>query len=162
MPTPRKFTYEYPADPDSVAALMRDPAFLKRRCEAAGESNVEVTIEELTDGMRVVVARDKAVDLPSFAKRMFKPQNRIVDDTHWRRQGEQWVGDYQVAIAGIPGEVRGTSTIAKTATGCEYISAFEVTARIPIVGGKLEGFVADKIEEAFRSNAKSNAEQLKS
>jgi hypothetical protein len=141
---------------------LHDPEFLKRRCEAAGEKNIEVTIEELPDGMRVVVARDKEVELPAFAKRMFNPQNRIVDDTRWHRQGEQWVAEYQVAIGGIPGEVRGTSTLAPSAKGCHYESAFEVTARIPLVGGKLEGFVADKLEETFRSNAQRNAEQLES
>jgi hypothetical protein len=162
MPTPRKITYEYPADPDTVAALLRDPEFLKKRAEAAGEKNIEVKIEELPDGLRVVVARDKDVELPSFAKRMFNPQNRIIDDTKWQRRDGQWVAEYEVVVAGIPGEVRGKSTLTPTAQGCSYESAFEVTARIPIVGGKLEGFVADKVEETFRSNAERNAEHLKS
>jgi hypothetical protein len=162
MPTSRKISYEYASNPDGVAALLRDPEFLKRRCEAAGEKNVQVRVEEQADGLRVVVERDKEVELPAFAKRMFSPQNRIVDDTRWRRHGDAWVGEYHVAIAGVPGEVKGKSTLAPSAQGCRYESSFEVTSRIPLVGGKLEGWVADKLEETFHQNALRNDEQLKS
>ena len=162
MPTSRKVTYEYASDPDGVAALLRDPEFLRRRSEAAGEKNVHVKVEELPDGLHVVVEREKEVDLPAFAKRMFNPQNRIVENTKWRRQGDRWVGEYRVEIAGVPGEVRGKSTLAPSAGGCHYESAFEVTSRIPLVGGKLESWVADKLEETFQQNARRNDEQLKS
>jgi hypothetical protein len=162
MPTSRKISYDYASDPDGVAALLRDPEFLKRRAEAAGEKNVQVRVEQLADGLRVVVERDKEVELPAFAKRMFNPQNRITDDTHWRRQGEQWVGEYHVAIAGVPGEVKGKSTLVPSPMGCHYESSFQVTSRIPLVGGKLEGWVADKLEETFQQNARRNEEQLKS
>jgi hypothetical protein len=162
MSTPRKITYEYAAKPDAVFALLHDKNFLRERAEAAGETNVEVTVEEVPDGFRVVVARDKEVELPAFAKKMFKPQNRITDDTTWRRQGEQWVASYEVVVAGIPGQVKGKSTLAPSAKGCHYESNFEVTARIPIVGAKLEGMVADRIEETFRANAERNAKQFES
>jgi hypothetical protein len=160
MPTPRRITYEYASDPDTVAKLLHDPVFLKSRSEAAGETNVDVRVEEVGDGMRVMVARDREVELPSFAKKMFSPQNRITEDTTWRRQGDHWVAEYHVQVAGIPGEVRGRSTLRPTAKGTQYESSFEVTARIPIVGGKLEAVVADRLEETFRANAERNAKQL--
>lgn len=162
MSTPRRIAFEYAADPDAVAALLQDKAFLKERAEAAGDTNIEVTVESVPDGFRVVVARDKEVELPAFAKKMFKPQNRITDDTTWRREGDQWVASYEVQVAGIPGQVRGKSTLAPSAKGCEYISNFEVTARIPLVGAKLEVMVADRIEETFRFNAERNAERFPS
>jgi len=162
MPTPRSLSYDYASHPDQVFALLRDPDFLRRRSEAAGESNVEVEVAETGDGVRVITARDKAVDLPAFAKRMFQPQNRIVENTTWRRQGDKWVAEYAIEIKGIPGEVRGHSTLTPSPTGCRYETRFEVTARIPLVGGKLEGFVAERIEEQLRSNAERNDAQLKS
>jgi hypothetical protein len=162
MPTPRTITYDYASNPEEVFALLRDPEFLRRRCEASGESNVDIRIDETADGVRVVTARDKAVDLPGFAKRMFSPSNRIIEDTTWRRQGDRFVAEYAIEIAGIPGEVRGKSTLMPSAEGCRYESRFEVTARIPMVGGKLEGFVAERIEEQLRNNAARNAAQLNS
>jgi hypothetical protein len=123
---------------------------------------VDIQVAETPDGVHVVTARDKAVDLPSFAKRMFSPSNRIVEDTTWRRQDGHWVAEYAIEIKGIPGQVRGRSTLRPSANGCRYESRFEVTARIPVVGGKLEDFVAGRIEEQLLSNAERNAQQLKS
>jgi hypothetical protein len=160
MPTPRRITYEYATDPDTVAKLLHDADYLRRRSELAGETNVEVKVEEVGDGMHVTVARDREVELPSFAKKMFSPQNRIVEDTTWRRQDGQWVAEYFVQVQGIPGEVRGKTTLKATGKGTVYESNFQVTARIPIVGGKLEAVVADKLEETFRANAERNAKQL--
>jgi hypothetical protein len=161
MPTPRTVTYEYPVAPDEVAALLRDPDFLRTRSEQAGDLNVEVKIEDIGDGLRVVVARDKQLDLPAFAKRMFQPKNRITDDVRWKRVGERWVGEYTLEIAGVPGEIKGRSTLAPTAGGCVHESSFEVTARVPLIAGKLESFVADRVEETFRDHAVRNAERLK-
>jgi hypothetical protein len=161
MPTPRTVTYEYPAGPDEVAALLRDPEFLKRRSEQAGDRNVEVKVEEAGDGLRVVVARDKELELPAFAKRMFQATNRITDDVRWRRVGERWVGEYTLEIAGVPGQIKGRSTLAPSAAGCVHESSFEVTARVPLLAGKLESFVADRVAETFRDHAVRNAERLK-
>lgn len=161
MPTPRTVTYDYASGPDTVAALLRDPDFLKRRCEEAGEKNVEVVIEDTGDGLRVMVSRDKQVELPSFAKRMFQPKNRIVDDVKWRRQGENWVGEYTLEFAGVPGEVKGTSKLVPSENGCRHESSFQVTARLPLFSGKLESFVADRVEETMRDHAVRNAARLK-
>jgi hypothetical protein len=161
MPTPRTVTWDYATGPDDVAALLRDPEYLKRRSEEAGDKNVEVTVEDTLDGMRVVVARDKEVALPGFAKRMFTPKNRIVDDVRWTRQGERWVGEYTLEIAGVPGEIKGKSTLFPSPNGTRHESSFQVTARVPLLAGKLEAFVADRVEETFRDHAARNAAQLK-
>jgi hypothetical protein len=160
MPTPRRITYEYGTDPDTVAKLLQDAVYLKRRSELAGETNVEVKVEPVGDGMHITVARDREVELPAFAKKMFSPQNRIVEDTTWRRQDGQWVAEYSVSVGNLPGEVRGKTTLVPSGKGTMYESNFEVTARIPLVGGKLEAVVADKLEETFRANAERNAKQL--
>jgi len=161
MPTPRTVTYDYATGPDTVAALLRDPDFLKRRCEEAGEKNVEIVIEDTSDGLRVMVARDKQVELPSFAKRMFQPKNRIVDEMKWKRQGDNWVGQYTLEIAGVPGEVKGISTLTASPNGCRHECSFEVTSRVPLFSGKLESFVADRVEETMRDHAVRNAARLK-
>ena len=46
MSTPRSISYDYASNPDEVFSLLKDPEFLRRRCEAAGESNVDIQIHE--------------------------------------------------------------------------------------------------------------------
>jgi hypothetical protein len=158
MPTPRNFLYEFPLKVEDMAALLRDPAFLRWRCEVAGDKNVEVSVEEGPAGHRVKVARDREVSLPAFAKKMFQSKNRIVDETVWKQDGERWVAQYEISIPGIPGEVRGRTSIVPSADGCRYESNFEVTSKVPLVGGKLESFVADRVEETLRANAERSTQ----
>ena len=153
MTTPRNFLYEFPLNVEDMAALLRNPEFLRWRAEAAGDKNVEVSVEESPSGLRVTVARDREIALPNFAKKMFQSKNRVVDETVWKRDGERWVAQYEIQIPGIPGEVRGRTSIVPSADGCRYESNFEVTSKVPLFGGKLESFVADKVEETMRANA---------
>jgi Protein of unknown function (DUF2505) len=162
MSTPRTFTYEYTRDPDTVARLLQDPEFIRYRAADGGERNVEVTVRASPDGVRVVVARDKEVDLPAFAKHLFTPANRVVDDITWHHDGQHWVGEYTIEVVGIPGEVKGKSKLLPTPAGTQYVSSFEVTARIPLIGGKLEKFVADQVEGTMRAHASRNAARLSS
>lgn len=162
MSTPRSFQYEYGKDADAVAAMLRDPEFLRWRAEAAGDTNIDVRIEPAPTGMRVTVARTREVNLPGFAKKMFGSVNRIVDETVWKQEDGRWVGEYAINITGIPGEVKGSISLVPLATGCRFESAFEVTSKVPMFASKLESFVADKVEETLRANAERNAQYLSS
>jgi hypothetical protein len=162
MSTPRSFRYDYPKNADVVAAMLRNPEFLRWRAETAGDRNVEVTIEERAHGLVVRVARDREVVLPAFARKMFGAVNRVVDETVWTRDGERWLGMYAIEIPGIPGEVKGHLALVPRAEGCSYESAFEVTSKLPMLGSKVESFVADRVEETLRANAERNAQYLAS
>jgi hypothetical protein len=162
MATERTFTYRYEHDADAVAQLLRDPSYLKARCEAAGERNVEIQVEPQGDAVRVIVARDRTTSLPSFAKKLYRGDNRVVDDTLWRRQGDRWVGEYTITIGGAPGTIRGRSELVPDGAGCTYESRFEVTATVPLLAGKVEAFVAESVASGLLSGAQRNAERLAS
>ena len=162
MPTPRRVACDYSSQPAAVLELLSNPDFLRTRCEDAGEDNVEVTVTPIGDGLRVVIARDKQVRLPSFARRLFQAKNRVVDSVTWRQVGQQWVGEYAIEIGGLPGHIQGSSTLVPLQAGCRHESSFEVTASVPLFASKLETFVADLVEKSFREYAHQNAQRLKS
>jgi hypothetical protein len=162
MPTSRTFTFDYPADPESVAALLVDPAFLRRRCEAAGDKNVEIHVEARADGVHMTVARERTMDLPAIVRGIVKPTNRAVETTTWRRQGDSWRAEYSLEVAGLPGKVSGQSTLSPSASGTHYSSTFEVTAKWPLVAKRIESAIADGFTEQLAINAERNAEALKS
>jgi hypothetical protein len=160
MATERTFTYRYEHAAEAVAQLLRDPSYLKARCEAAGERNVEVRVEPEGDAVRVVVARDRTTALPAFAKKIYSGESRVIDETVWRRQGDRWVGEYTITITGAPGTIRGCSVLVPDGAGCTYESRFEVTAKVPLLAGKLEELVAENVASGLRSGALKNAERL--
>jgi hypothetical protein len=160
MATERTFTYRYEHGADAVAGLLREPSYLKARCEAAGERNVEVRVQPEGEAVRVVVARDRTTALPAFAKKLYRGENRVVDDTLWRRVGDRWVGEYTITIGGAPAAIRGRSELAPNGAGCTYESRFEVSSTVPLLAGKLEAFVAESVASGLYAGAQRNAEHL--
>jgi hypothetical protein len=160
MSTSGTFIYHYTVGIERVAELIRDSDFLEQRCVSSGEDNVKVTVEPIVDGYRVIIARDAAVELPSFVKRLFRARNRIVDDILWRREGTSWIGEYTIAPSGFPGTIRGRSVISPTLEGCKHESSFLVAVKLPVLGAKLEKFLVDLITKGFADADRRNAEQL--
>jgi hypothetical protein len=162
MATTRTVTFEYSETPSEVAALLQDPVFLRYRSESAGEHNIDVRVEESQGGVRVTVAREKDVDVPMFAKAILGSARRAVESTLWRRDGERWLAEYTIEVGGVPVKAGGKSVLSPTARGgCQYTSTFQIAARIPLIGGRIEAFVADSLVEQLQANATRNAEALK-
>jgi hypothetical protein len=160
MPTVRTVTFQYRESPDEVAALLQDPVFLRSRSEAAGEYNIEVHVGPEQDGIRVRVAREKQVDVPAFAKVALGSASKAVESTLWRKQGDTWVAEYTIEVSGVPVKSQGKSTLAPNAEGCLYTSTFEINARIPLIGKRIEAYVAEGLEEQLMANVQRNVEAL--
>ncbi len=163
MATFRTVTFEYPEPPDEVMALLRDPAYLRHRSETAGERNIDVRVEPEDDGVRITVSREKDLDVPDFVPAFAKAtlgSSRAVESTLWRADGSRWVAEYTIEASGIPVKAKGRSMLVPSPGACQYVSTFEITARVPLIGGRIEAAAADGFEEQLRLNAKRNAQAL--
>lgn len=160
MPTTRTVTFDYPDTPAEVVGLLQDPVYLRYRSEVAGEQNIDVRVEQKPDGVRVTVSREKEVDVPAFARAVIGGAKRAVESTLWRDDGGRSSAEYEIEVPGLPVKTHGKSTFVASAGGCRYTSTFQITARIPLIGGKIEALVADRLEEQMVANAQRNAEAL--
>ena len=160
MTTSGTFSYEYSSDVDSVFSLLKDPEFLRRRGEAAGDKNVDIKIEETTDGLHLTIARDRTIEVPAIVKAVVQPTNRAVESTTWRPVAGGYEAEYELEVQGFPGKVKGRSTLRPVAGGCEYESKFEVTAKVPLIGRKIESLLAEGMVEQLQINAQRNAAEL--
>ena len=159
MATVRTVTFEYSETPDEVMALLQDPVYLRHRSEAAGERNIDVKVQPEGDGMRVTVARVKDLDVPAYVKKAIG-DSYAVESTLWRRESNRWVAEYTIEASGIPVKAKGRSELAPGGRGCKYTSTFEITAKVPLIGAKLEAMAAEGFEEQLRLNAERNAAAL--
>jgi hypothetical protein len=159
MATSRTVTFEYLDPPDEVMALLRDPIYLRHRSETAGERNIEVRVEPEGDGVRITVAREKDIPVPAFAKAALG-NSRAVESTLWRADGDRWVAEYTIEASGIPVKAKGRSVLSPSGGGCRYVSTVEITARVPLIAGRIEAAAADGLEEQLRLNADRNAQAL--
>jgi uncharacterized protein YndB with AHSA1/START domain len=146
-----RFTTEltYDASPEAVHAMLADPAFRARVCEATHASHHEVSVQPGPSGMTVVVDQTQpARGIPSYARRVVGDQIRIV-------QRETWTGgsaaSLVIELPGKPGAVQGSLALAGDASRTVETVTCEVTVRVPMIGGKLEDLVGGLLQSALRA-----------
>jgi hypothetical protein len=134
--------FEYSQSPDVVYAFVTDPATVEARAIAQGDKNIRVERNESAGGLTIKTTSTVTQELPGFVAKFFKPSNEVVNTMVWRTDGAVKRGTYDIEVKGTPTKIRGTATIAPEGGGTEYSIDFQVEVKIPLVGKKIEEFVA--------------------
>lgn len=151
MPTVR---FSYTQDADTLYRFVTDAEVARERSRAFGDRDIRVTkTGETITNLRVVEA-----EVPGFAKKLFTPTNTVEDVKAWDAATK--TARLTVDVRGAPTKISGTIKIVSTATGADYVVDFQVTCKIPLIGGKLEEFVANATEKGLRDEYAYNVAQL--
>jgi hypothetical protein len=153
-------TINYTQDVDTVYRFVTDPESIKNRCEASGERNVRIEVEEAGGTKVITSTREIDSDLPGFAKRLFKPTNTIIERREWRDAGDKKTCKSHIDVVGTPGKIDSNVTISPSGSGCTYDIEFEVTAKVPLIRRKLEEFIAKTTAEGMRDEHDYNQRTL--
>jgi hypothetical protein len=153
-------TINYTQDVDAVYRFVTDPENVKKRCEALGERNVRIEIEEAGGTTIVTATREIDSDLPGFAKRLFNATNTIIERREWRDAGDKKTCKSHIDVVGTPGKIDSNVTISPSGSGCTYDIEFQVTAKVPLIRKKLEEFIAKTTTEGMREEHDYNRRVL--
>lgn len=145
-----KLTINYSQDIDTVYRFVTDPDQIKKRCEASGERNVRIQVEESGGTTIITSTREIDSDLPGFAKKLFSATNTIIERREWRDAGDKKTCKSHIDVVGTPGEIDSNVTISPSGSGCTYDIEFEATAKVPLIRKKLEAFVEKTTMEGMR------------
>jgi hypothetical protein len=143
----------YDAPPEEVAAMLNDAAFRERVLERMHVLRGHATS---ADGVVTVEQVQSTASLPSVATKIVGNEIRIV-------QVERWAStraDIEVSIPGKPGEMSGTAVLTPSGEGTVERVHMEITVRVPLVGGKLEGLVADMLVKALEKEHETGVDWL--
>lgn len=145
----------YPATPIAVARMIHDREFVLGRCEAMQSLDIEVTVTgEVEGAFTVTTSRVQATDQVPEALRRFAGRGVTI------RQTDTWqaptsagarIGSVAVEIAGLPISFDGTMALEPTPDGCIQSVEGNLTASIPLIGGRVEQAAAPAIEGAMRA-----------
>ena len=140
--------YEFAYDVDSVFNLLTDPQFLVDRCLELGELEASCEVEEQGDTTVISLTRKLKRDMPRFLAKMMDPVQNMHLTEQWQPDGEDsWSGEYTFEVEGQPVSIRATFELYPTDTGCCYTIAHRVTAKIPLIGGKIEKYIQGQAED---------------
>jgi hypothetical protein len=143
-----------------VHAMLADPDFRRAVCDAQGVLRNTVTVDDDNDGpgMTVVVDQVQAAHgIPSFAKKFVGEDINVVQTEDWTSAEK---GNIHVAIPGKPGEMNGTALIVEDPDGATETVNLSIKVNIPLVGGKIEGLIADLLTKALRAEHRTGVSWL--
>ncbi|KRE93567.1 hypothetical protein ASG76_14050 [Nocardioides sp. Soil774] len=143
MSTKLSKTLTYDAPAEAVAAMLDDPAFREAVLERQKVARGSVDIDG--DHVRIEQVRSGA-DLPSFARKFAGDEIVIVQQETWT---SATAADLELQIPGKPGEAVGTLVLTESGGTTTETVDLVVSVRIPLVGGKVEGLIAEMVGHAL-------------
>ena len=149
MSKPVHSDQEVPADVETAFGVLTDEGWPQRRNAALHDGSTVVRREQTQDGgVVMVVSRELPAGVPGFLERFLPKEGRVTQTDTWApASGGRRTGTWTVEIPGAPARLGGTMHLEPTASGCRYVIDGTIEVKIPLVGGKAEGFVAGIVEK---------------
>lgn len=134
-------------DVDTVFEALCSAEYIKSKLEAAGCRNINVQ-QSGTNGSSatLVYDREEKADVPSALKKFVKEWNHTTNRDNWKGSaGGEYRCEYTVDMSG-PIKVGGIHTLVPNGSGTTSKIVTTISCGIPLVGKKLEEFVAGMAE----------------
>jgi hypothetical protein len=146
------------ATPEQVHAMLADPAFREAVCEYQQYHRHDIAITPQGAGMTVVVDQHRPAEgIPGFAQKFVGGEINVHQREQWSSATEATL---EVTIPGKPGHMNGTIRLVGDADGTTETVAVDAKVSIPLVGGKIEGFIGDMLVKALRAENKVGRQWL--
>lgn len=145
----------YDAPPADVYAMLTDPTFREKASWAQDADSVTVEVDGGT--VRIVMSQPNT-DVPSFAKAFAGATTTVHQSEDWRDGVE---ADFTTDTPGKPVSIRGTRRLVADGDGTLDTFEGEAKARVPLIGGKIEKLVAEKLKDGWDTEAGLGARWLK-
>jgi hypothetical protein len=142
-------------DVETVFRVLSDESWAQRKDDALHDGSRVVRRDERADGgVTLVVSRELPAGVPGFLERFLPKDGRVTQTDDWgpAHDGVRG-GTWKVEIPGAPARLGGTMRVEPTASGSRYVVDGTVEVKVPVVGGKAEGFIAGLVEKLAAKEA---------
>ena len=142
-------------DVETVFRILSDESWAQRKDDALHDGSRMVSREETPDGaVTLVVSRELPAGVPGFLERFLPKDGRVTQTDEWGPDVDGTrSGRWKVEIPGAPAQLGGTMALTPTPTGSRYVIDGEVSVKVPLIGGKAEGFIAGMVEKLAAKEA---------
>lgn len=145
MSTTVTFDLTYDAPLAAVTSMLADPTYREAVCDAQHATSRSVSISGIPGTVDVSFTQ-QTEGVPSFAK-------RFVGSTITVTQHETWSTTDAATLdidAGMPiAAIKGSVAVAERGAQTVETVTLQISVKVPLVGGRLEGLVADMMRKAL-------------
>lgn len=149
MSTTVEAFHEYEQDVDVVYEAFTDPDFYLAKFEGVGARKVEVLSSASEDDVFTVeTAREVPLDVPAALQTFLGAWTQVIQNEEWV-EGEdgEFLNELDIASEGVPAKMSGTMRLYATDDGCVNEVAITIDCGIPLLGRKIESFIAESTAE---------------
>ncbi|NIJ14722.1 hypothetical protein FHU38_005123 [Saccharomonospora amisosensis] len=146
---------------DVYAAQTQQHALRARLDEIGGKDSTLREHTATADGVSYTLVQGiPAEQLPHLVQKMHSGDLEVQREHTWSAQQGRYVGTVTVHVSAMPGHITARTELYDETSGSVLHTRGEVKVRIPLVGGKLEGFVADQVTELLEHEAEFTSRWL--
>lgn len=140
-----QITSELPVGVETAWQALTSDGWTERVAAEVGTDDREVSVTRSTGEVVVVSSRSLPENIPGPLGKVVPAGLRPTQTDTWEAHPRDVVrhATWQVDSAGVPIRIGGTIRLEPTADGCRRVVDADVTVKVPLIGGKLEGMVAD-------------------
>lgn len=145
MMAPMKLSHSvrYDAPVAVVHAMLTDPAFREKASWAQSVESVDVSVDG--DSVRIEMVQPNT-DIPAFARKFAGESTLAIQAEEWT---DGTTAEFSVTTPGKPAGIHGTRTLVADGEGTLDTFEGEAKAKIPLIGGKIEALIADKLTQGW-------------
>ena len=147
MPTTLTVDLSYDATLPTVHAMLTDPVFRERVCEAQGASTRSVTVGGTPLTVHIERTQPTA-GVPAVAKRFVSTEVTVEQHEVWSSEAAAVL---DITTTGNLASIRGNTALAESAGRTTQTVHLSIKVPIPLVGGRLEALVKDLMEKAYHA-----------
>jgi hypothetical protein len=141
--------YQFPHDLDTVFNEITSEDYINARCKWIGDRADIVKEESAGGGLTIKLDRYVAKNYPKAFKKLFPAEQHMTHLEKWQPDGSNWKGTYHVDVDGAPVVVTSEFTLKKTGIGCDLSIVHAITAKIPILGKRIEKYILGETRAQF-------------
>ena len=144
-------THHYGCTMEQLFELFSSKDYYVKKFAACGARNIEVVESEAGEGrFSITTEREVPADVPAVLRSFLGDWNALTQEENWEgAPGDEYYSDLEISSAGVPVEITGSMNLSAVDNGCVNDIEIDVKCGIPLVGKKLEQFVAADIEKTL-------------
>lgn len=138
-------TARYPVSSAAVLKMFGNKEFHTRKLDAMGYKYRVLDSKAAGKEFSISIERKVPMDAPALIKRLIPAETVVVNEESWNAAAK--TGRVKVMPKGVPVEVSCTAALKDEGKGCVITYNWDVSAKVPLVGGALEKFVVSDLDK---------------